>query len=75
MGLRAEFYTVSGKMFKTATFDSGNSITVDGKPREFTSKMVITSAIVKGDVTTMSYRKVWIKKVPDSIFNLNLLVK
>jgi outer membrane lipoprotein-sorting protein len=75
LGLKAEFYTVSGKMFKTATFDYKNSITIDGKPREFISKMVITSAIVKEDITTMNYRKVSIKKVSDSVFNLNLLTK
>jgi outer membrane lipoprotein-sorting protein len=75
VGLRAEFYTVSGKMFKTATFEYKNSITIEGKPREFISKMVIASAIVKEDVTTMNYRKVSIKKVPDSIFNLNLLTR
>jgi hypothetical protein len=62
-------------MFKTATFEYKNSITVDGKEREFISKMVITSAVLKEDVTTMSFRKVLIKKVPDSIFNLNLLLK
>jgi len=75
VGLKAEFYTVSGKMFKTATFEYKNSITVDGKEREFISKMVITSAVLKEDVTTMSFRKVLIKKVPDSIFNLNLLMR
>ncbi len=75
VGLKAEFYTVSGKMFKTATFEYKNSIAIEGKPREFISSMVITSAIVKEDVTTMHYRKVLIRKVPDSIFNLNLLTR
>jgi outer membrane lipoprotein-sorting protein len=75
VGLKAEFYMVSGKMFKTATFEYKNSIAIDGKPREFISKMVITSAVQKEDVTTMNFGKVLIKKVPDSIFNLNLLVK
>jgi hypothetical protein len=37
--------------------------------------MVITSAIVREDVTTMNYRKVAIRKVSDSIFNLNLLTR
>jgi len=74
-GLKAEFYTVSGKMFKSAAFEYKNSITTGGKPRDFISQMVITSAVLKEDVTTMSYRKVLIKKVPDSVFNLNLLVK
>jgi outer membrane lipoprotein-sorting protein len=75
VGLKAEFYTVSGKMFKTATFEYENSIMIDGQPREFISKMIITSAIIKEDVTTMGYRKPSIKKVPDSIFNLNLLTR
>ena len=75
VGLKAEFYTVSGKMFKTATFEYENSIVVDGNPREFISKTVITSTIIKEDVTTMNYRKASIKKVPDSIFNLNLLTR
>jgi hypothetical protein len=75
VGLKAEFYTVSGKMFKTATFEYKNSITVDGKLREFISKMIITSAVQKEDITTMNFGKVLIKKVPDSIFNLNLLTR
>jgi outer membrane lipoprotein-sorting protein len=75
VGLKAEFYTVSGKMFKTAIFEYKNSLTIDGEPREFISKMIITNAVQKEDVTTMSFGKVLIKKVPDSIFNLNLLVK
>lgn len=75
VGVKAEFYTVSGKMFKTAAFEYGNSLTIDGRPRPFISKMVITSAILKEDVTTMHYRKASIKKVPDSVFNLNLLTK
>jgi hypothetical protein len=74
-GIKAEFYTVSGKMFKTATFEYGNTITIDGAPRPFISRMVITSAIIKEDVTTMNFRKVSFKNIPDSMFNLNLLVK
>jgi outer membrane lipoprotein-sorting protein len=75
VGLKAEFYTVSGKMFKTATFEYKNSITINEKPREFISKMVITSAIIKDDVTTMHYSKPVLKKVSDATFNLNLLTK
>lgn len=75
VGVKAEFYTVSGKMFKTATFEYNNSINIEGESRPFISKMVITSAIIKEDVTTMNFRKVSFKKIPDSMFNLNLLVK
>lgn len=75
VGLKAEFYTVSGKMFKTATFEYKNSITINEKPREFISKMIIISAIIKEDVTTMHYNKSVLKKVSDATFNLNLLTK
>jgi outer membrane lipoprotein-sorting protein len=75
VGVKAEFYTVSGKMFKTAIFAYDNSITVDGAPRPFISKMVITNAIMKEDVTTMIFGEVAFKKIPDSMFNLNLLVR
>ena len=75
VGLKAEFYTVSGKMFKTATFEYKNTITLNEKPREFISKMIITSAIIKEDITTMHYNKPVLKKVSDATFNLNLLTK
>ena len=75
VGLKAEFFTVSGKMFKTATFEYKNSITINEKPREFISQMIITSAIIKEDVTTMHYNKPVLKKVSDATFNLNLLTK
>jgi len=74
-GVKAEFYTVSGKLFKTATFEYEHTVDIGGSPRPFISKMVITSAVIKEDVTTMDYRKVAFRKVPDSMFNLNLLVK
>jgi outer membrane lipoprotein-sorting protein len=75
VGLKAEFYTVSGKMFKTATFEYKNSITINDKPREFISKMTINSVIIKDDVTVLKYSKPALKKVPDAVFNLNLLTK
>lgn len=75
IGVKAEFFTVSGKMFKSATFEYENSILMQGKPKPFVSKMVITDAVVKSNITTMNYSKVRIKKIPDSTFNLNLLVR
>ncbi len=73
-GVKAEFYTVSGKLFKTAVFEYGNTVTVDEKPQPFISKMTITNAVIKEDVTVMNYRKVSFRRVPDSTFNLNLWV-
>ena len=75
VGLKAEFYTVSGKMFKTAVFEYQNSVIINEKPREFISKMIITSAIMKDDVTTIHYSKPSLKKVSDATFNMNLLTR
>jgi hypothetical protein len=75
VGLKAEFYTVSGKMFKTATFEYKNSITINDQPREFISKMIINSAIIKDDVTAIKYSKPVLKKISDAVFNLNLLTR
>jgi hypothetical protein len=75
VGVKADFFTVSGKMFKSATFEYDNSIMVEDRPRSFVSKMVIRNAVIKEDITTMIYSKVKIKRIPDSTFNLNLLVR
>ena len=75
VGVKADFFTVSGKMFKSATFEYDNSIMVQDRSRSFVSKMVITNAVIKEDITTMMYSKVKIKRIPDSTFNLNLLVR
>lgn len=75
VGVKAEFFTVSGKIFKSATFEYGNSIPIEGKPKPFVSKMIITDAVIKENVTTMTYSKIRLKKIPDSTFNLNLLVR
>ncbi|RPI80139.1 MAG: outer membrane lipoprotein-sorting protein [Desulfobacteraceae bacterium] len=75
VGLKAEFYTVSGKLFKTALFEYDNRVFVQGQNRPFISKMTITGALLKDDVTIMTYRKPVLKKVPDEMFHLNLPVK
>lgn len=75
VGVKSEFFTVSGKLFKTATFEYDNRINVNGKSLPFISKMVIKDAVIKENITTMTYRKVEIKEIPNSVFNLNLLVR
>lgn len=75
VGVKSDFFTVSGKRFKSATFEYDNSIMIDGRPRPFVSRMVIMDAVIKGNTTTMTYHKVELKKIPDSTFNLNLLIR
>ena len=75
LGIKAEFFTVSGKMFKTAIFEYDNRISKGDASQLFISKMVITDAVMKKNITTMIYSDVKIKKIPEAAFNLNLLVR
>jgi hypothetical protein len=71
VGVKAEFYTVSGKLFKAALFDYSNEILFEGKKIPFISRMTITDAIQKDHVTVLQYSDVRIKKVDPSLFELN----
>jgi hypothetical protein len=75
VGLKAQFFTLSGKMFKTAFFEYDHAILLNGKNRLFVSKMTILNAMVKTDKTIMAYHNIKIKKTSPSSFNLNLLVR
>lgn len=75
VGVKAEFYTVSGKMFKWATFDYENLIEAGNRKTPFVSRMTITNALIKEDVTVMVYKDVQVKHIPDATFNLNLLTR
>jgi len=75
IGLKAAFFTKSGKMFKTAFFEYDHTITLNGKDRLFVSKMTIVNTMVKTDKTIMAYNNINIKEISPSSFNLNLLVR
>lgn len=75
VGIKAEFHTVSGKLFKTATFEYANTITHGGERIPFVSRMVIRDAVRPQEVTTLEYSGISVQPVPDSTFNLNLLMR
>ena len=54
-------------------FEYGNTLQLDEETRPFISKMVITDAVVRENITTLIYKYVQLKNIPDSTFNLNLL--
>lgn len=74
LGMKAEFYTVSGKLLKTARFKYENRVETDGTVHAFMSRMTITDAVIKDNVTVMAYRDIQPRAIPDATFNLNLLV-
>jgi hypothetical protein len=76
VGVKAEFYTISGKLFKTAEFRYDNRIKVDGEEDiPFISELVIHDAIQRDKVTTLTYSNIKVQPIPDSTFNLNVLVR
>jgi hypothetical protein len=75
LGVKAEFYTVSGKLLKTATFKYDNQLQNNRENDPFISEMIIYDGVIKEDVTTLRYGSVLLKTIPDSDFNLNLLLR
>ena len=66
---KAEFYSLSGKLLKTATFDYGNEIRHDGRRIPFVSRMTLRDALIDSE-TDMRYETVKVRKVPASEFDL-----
>ena len=75
VGVKAEFYTLSGKLFKTAEFKYDNRVKADNEEAPFVSELIIRDAIQKDRVTTMTYSNIRVEPIPDSTFNLNVLVR
>ncbi|MBI5625808.1 MAG: outer membrane lipoprotein-sorting protein [Nitrosomonadales bacterium] len=69
VGVKAEFYSVSGKLLKSARFEYGNTIEYEGKRVPFVSKMVIRDALIDAE-TTMEFGTVKVKKIAASEFDL-----
>ncbi|HEX5337412.1 MAG TPA: outer membrane lipoprotein-sorting protein [Gallionella sp.] len=69
VGLKAEFYSVSGKLLKTARFAYNNTIEHDGRRIPFVSKMTIRDALIDAE-TTMEFDTVKVKKIAASEFDL-----
>ena len=69
VGIKAEFYSVSGKLLKTARFAYDNAIEHDGKRIPFISKMTIRDALIDAE-TTMEFGTVKVKKIAASEFDL-----
>jgi hypothetical protein len=76
VGVKAEFYTLSGKLFKTAEFKYHNHVKADNQEEiPFVSELIIRDAIQKDRITTMTYTNIKVEPIPDTTFNLNVLVR
>jgi hypothetical protein len=69
VGVKAEFYSVSGKLLKTAHFDYANSIQYEGQSIPFVSRMTIHDALIDAE-TVMEFGTVKVQKVGAGEFDL-----
>jgi outer membrane lipoprotein-sorting protein len=75
VGVKAEYYTVSGKKFKLADMEYKNTVNINGNIKPFISKMIIRDALLNENITYLSMNKPKFELLPDYIFNLNLFMK
>jgi hypothetical protein len=75
LGVKAEFLTVGGDVFKTATFEYGNRARTPAGEFEFVSRMVIRDATGAGTITTIAFGPPKVETHPPSMFNINNVVR
>ena len=73
--LKAEFLTVSGEVFKTATFEYGNVVTLAGAPVDFIKSMTIKDAMGSGAVSVLRFGPPKSDAHAPSLFNVNNVVR
>lgn len=73
--VKAEFLTVSGEVFKTATFEYGNVVAVEGKPVDFIKVMTIKDAMGSGAVSILRFGPPKAEAHAPSMFNVNNVVR
>ena len=69
VAVRAEFYSVSGKLLKSAQFEYGNEIEYRGRRIPFVSRMIIRDALTPAE-TVMEFVSVRIEKISPAELDL-----
>ena len=75
LGLKAEFLTVSGELFKSATFTYGNVLKTPEGTFEFVSRMHIRDETGAKSETVMTFAQPKAESHATSLFNINNVVR
>ncbi len=75
VGIRAEFLTVSGQLFKYAEFEYQNTLALADKSIPFVSRMTITDAVNTENRTILRYLSPKEQAQPAGLFNVNNLIR
>ena len=74
LGVKAEYYTVSGRLFKTASMRYENRLTTGGRTIPFLSRMEIGDAVDKKKKTVLTYQNPQLRSIPPARFDLQSLM-
>lgn len=75
VGVKAEYFSVSGKKIKSAVMEYANTVNLHEETRPFISRIIIDDELTSSDVTTLNFRHPSTQALPHSLFDLNLLRK
>jgi len=73
--VKAEFYTVSGKLFKTAVFETGNVLKNGENQNPFISRMTIRDAINTSNYSVLEYSSPKLQRFSKDVFSVALLTR
>jgi hypothetical protein len=74
LGLKAEYYTLSGKLFKTAEMHYDNIVKLSGRSLQFISRMEIHDAVTANNKTVLTYSKPEAKNISNARFDIQSLL-
>lgn len=74
LGMRADFMTASGTVFKIARFEYRNTIEFEGRETPFVSRMRIINASFPDRFSELAYDGVAVARNPESLFMLGNLM-
>lgn len=75
LGLKADYFTVSGKKFKSASMEYANSVELRGQRRPFLSRITLHGELMNGAVTYLQLKRPRVEPIPDYVFDLNLFMR
>lgn len=76
VGVKADYFTISGKLFKTSFMSYAHTVkTPDGGTTPFVSHIVFASAIASEESSDLAFSPPVIAPLPPSIFDVNRLTR
>lgn len=72
IGLKAEYFTVSGKIIKSAKMEYANRVERDGQLKPFISRIIISGELLQNEQTVLTLTNPVLRKIPDYVFDLSL---